>query len=75
MKKYDYRYWILPGVFIILSIIFIIYSKVTGNLQNWIDVAICYLIIYPLYIIYDIREQKEYIEKAETKKDESIKKE
>lgn len=63
MKKYDYRYWILPGIFIILSIIFIIYSKITGNLQNWIGVAICYLIIYALYIVYDIKEQKEYIKK------------
>lgn len=70
MEKYDYRYWILPSVFIILSIVFIIYSKITGNLQNWIDVAICYLIIYPLYIVYDIREQKEYIEKAKSIKKE-----
>lgn len=74
MKKYDYRYWILPGIFIILSIIFIIYSKITGNLQNWIGVTICYLIIYPLYIVYDIKEQKEYIEKSKMEKDKNIEK-
>ncbi len=64
MKKYDYRYWILPGIIDTMSIIFIIYSSITGNLKKWIDIFICLIIFNTLYIINDILDQKRNLKKA-----------
>lgn len=63
MKKYDYRYWVLPGIIDTISVIFIIYSSITGNLKKWIDIFICLIIFNTLYIINDVLDQKRNLKK------------